>query len=149
MVGVIASMIDGVLVGAVYGLAAIGLTLIWGVMNVINLTHGAMIALGMFGLTLLFTHLGVQPYAALVPVALGGFVAGVVVLFAALPALGGVSLRENLFLAAVAIILASNLNLMVGHTGYVNFGNIVFFGLGGYFGVWLTTRWPRLQTLFA
>jgi branched-subunit amino acid ABC-type transport system permease component len=36
MTGVIASLIDGVLVGAVYGLAAMGLTLIWGVMNVIN-----------------------------------------------------------------------------------------------------------------
>jgi len=41
MIGVIASLIDGMLVGAVYGLAAMGLTLIWGVMNVINLTHGA------------------------------------------------------------------------------------------------------------
>ena len=50
MIGVIASVIDGVLVGAVYGLAAMGLTLIWGVMNVINLTHGAMIVFGMFAL---------------------------------------------------------------------------------------------------
>ena len=48
MIGVLASVIDGVLVGAVYGLAAMGLTLIWGVMRVINLTHGAMIVLGMF-----------------------------------------------------------------------------------------------------
>ncbi len=32
MIGVIASVIDGLLVGAVYGLAAMGLTLIWGVM---------------------------------------------------------------------------------------------------------------------
>jgi branched-subunit amino acid ABC-type transport system permease component len=70
-------MIDGVLLGAVYGLAAIGLTLIWGVMNVINLTHGAMIALGMFGLYLLAGHLGLMPYAALVPVAVGGFAFGV------------------------------------------------------------------------
>ena len=37
MIGILASVIDGVLVGAVYGLAAMGLTLIWGVMNVINL----------------------------------------------------------------------------------------------------------------
>lgn len=64
----------------------------------------------------------------------------VVAAFVGLPAVGGdVGLRENLFLAAVAIVLASNLNLMIGYTGYVNFGNIVFFGLGGYFGVWLTT----------
>jgi branched-chain amino acid transport system permease protein len=50
-----------------------------------------------------------------------------------------VLLREDLLLIAVAIILASNLNLMIGYTGYVNFGNIVFYGLGGYMGLWLTT----------
>ena len=67
MIGVIASIIDGVLVGAVYGLAAMGLTLIWGVMNVINLTHGAMIVLGMFALYFLASVLGLPPYGA-VPV---------------------------------------------------------------------------------
>ena len=55
MIGILASVIDGVLVGAVYGLAAMGLTLIWGVMNVINLTHGAIIVFGMFALYLLAT----------------------------------------------------------------------------------------------
>ncbi|CAK0759671.1 branched-chain amino acid transport system permease protein [Azospirillaceae bacterium] len=83
MVGILASMLDGVLVGAVYGLAAIGLTLIWGVMDVINLTHGAMIALGMFGLYLLFDQTGIMPYAALVPVAAGGFVVGLVIYWSA------------------------------------------------------------------
>jgi branched-subunit amino acid ABC-type transport system permease component len=67
MIGLIASLIDGVLVGAVYGLAAMGLTLIWGVMNVINLTHGAMIVLGMFALYFLASALGLPPYGA-VPV---------------------------------------------------------------------------------
>ncbi len=49
------------------------------------------------------------------------------------------SLRESLLLAAVYITLASNLNLMIGYAGYVNFGNIVFFGLGGYFSVFLVS----------
>ncbi|MEI8393836.1 MAG: branched-chain amino acid ABC transporter permease [Rhodospirillaceae bacterium] len=62
----------------------------------------------------------------------------VVAVFASVPGLtNNVALRESLLLSAVSIILASNLNLMIGFTGYVNFGNIVFFGLGGYFGVWL------------
>src|ERR1700733_4563839 len=47
--------------------------------------------------------------------------------------------RESLVLAAVYIILASNLNLMIGYAGYVNFGSIVFFGLGGYVGVFLVS----------
>ena len=79
MTGVIASIIDGILVGAVYGLAAMGLTLIWGVMNVINLTHGAMIVLGMFALYFLTSALGLPPYGA-VPVTITvGFVFGVLV----------------------------------------------------------------------
>jgi branched-chain amino acid transport system permease protein len=50
-----------------------------------------------------------------------------------------VSLREDLILVAIAVILASNLNLMIGYTGYVNFGHIVFYGLGGYVGLYLVT----------
>ena len=45
--------------------------------------------------------------------------------------------RESLALAAVYIALASNLNLMLGYAGYINFGSIVFFGLGGYICIWL------------
>ena len=67
-----ASLTDGLLLGFVYGVAAMGLTLIWGVMSVINLAHGPVIALGMFGTYLLFTHLGVNPYLAMVPVAGAG-----------------------------------------------------------------------------
>jgi branched-chain amino acid transport system permease protein len=51
-----------------------------------------------------------------------------------------VTLREDLILVAVAIILASSLNLMIGYTGYVNFGNIIFFGLGGYVGLYFTAE---------
>ena len=76
MLGIVASIIDGVLVGLVYGLAAMGLTLIWGVMDVINLTHGAMIVAGMFALYLLVSALGVSPYLALLPVLVGGFLVG-------------------------------------------------------------------------
>ena len=52
-----------------------------------------------------------------------------------------VQLRESLLLAAVYVILASNLNLMIGYAGYINFGNIIFFGLGGYISVYLVSEW--------
>ena len=74
-----ASLTDGLLLGFVYGVAAMGLTLIWGVMSVINLAHGPVIALGMFGTYLLFTHLGVNPYLAMVPVAGGGLIVGLLI----------------------------------------------------------------------
>lgn len=61
----LASLVDGILLGFVYGLAAMGLSLIWGVMRVINLSHGSIMALGMFWTYLLFTHLGLNPYLAI------------------------------------------------------------------------------------
>jgi len=72
-------MIDGLLIGSVYGLAAMGLSLIWGVMDVINLTHGAVIALGMFGMYILFTALPVNAYVLLLPIIAMGLVFGTLV----------------------------------------------------------------------
>lgn len=89
MLGIIASLIDGVLVGLVYGLAAMGLTLIWGVMDVINLTHGTMIVAGMFSLYLLVTALGVSPYLALPPVLIGGFLVGMLLYWIAVHRMAG------------------------------------------------------------
>jgi len=77
--GLITSLVDGVLIGVIYGLAAMGMTLIWGVMSVINLAHGSVIALGMFGIYLLFTSLGLNPYLALILVAILGLLLGVII----------------------------------------------------------------------
>jgi len=79
MSGIFASMIDGLLIGSVYGLAAMGLSLIWGVMDVINLTHGAMIALGMFGMYLLFNATAVNAYLLLLPLIAAGLILGIIV----------------------------------------------------------------------
>jgi branched-chain amino acid transport system permease protein len=48
---------------------------------------------------------------------------------------GQASLRETLFTTLQAIALASSLNIILGLTGYVSFGHVVFFGLGGYVGM--------------
>ncbi|MCB8925667.1 MAG: branched-chain amino acid ABC transporter permease [Ardenticatenaceae bacterium] len=80
---IIASLIDGLLLGFVYGIAAMGLTLIWGVMNVINLAHGPIIALGMFSLYFIFSIFGLNPYVALVLVAILGLLLGVLIYFVA------------------------------------------------------------------
>jgi branched-subunit amino acid ABC-type transport system permease component len=72
----VASLVDGLLIGFVYGVAAMGLTLIWGVVRVINLAHGAIIAMAMFGLYYLVSKVGMNPYVALPIVAFGGLAAG-------------------------------------------------------------------------
>jgi branched-subunit amino acid ABC-type transport system permease component len=78
------SLVDGVLLGFLYGLAAMGLSLIWGVMDVINLAHGAIIALGMFGVYFLFTGVGMSPYLAVILVALAGLMFGAIMYFVSL-----------------------------------------------------------------
>lgn len=89
MIGLLASVIDGVLIGSVYGLAALGLTLIWGVMDVVNLTHGSVIVAGMFGLYLLVSALGMPPYLTLPLILVGGFLAGVALYWVAVHRLIG------------------------------------------------------------
>ena len=73
------SLMDGLLLGFVYGIAAMGLSLIWGVMDVINLSHGPIIALGMFGIYLGFTGLGLNPYLMLLLVIIGGLLLGILI----------------------------------------------------------------------
>ncbi len=59
-------------------------------------------------------------------------------LIAALPIVtNNASLREELFLMFMLITLASSINIIMGYTGYVSFGHIVFFGIGGYIAFWL------------
>lgn len=54
------------------------------------------------------------------------------------------SMRESILIILQAIVLAASLNILMGFTGYVSFGHIVFFGLGGYMGIYLMSvhQWP-------
>ncbi len=58
-------LINGVLVGGVYGIMALGMSLIWGVMKIINVAHGALIMLGAYFGFWTFTLLGWDPFLAL------------------------------------------------------------------------------------
>jgi branched-chain amino acid transport system permease protein len=72
-------LVDGLLLGFVYGVAAIGMSLIWGVMKVINLSHNVIIAFSMFGVYLLFNDLGINPYLAIILVAIMGLLFGILI----------------------------------------------------------------------
>ncbi|MGC1455156.1 MAG: branched-chain amino acid ABC transporter permease [Nitrospirota bacterium] len=58
---VLQQIADGLLIGLMYSLVAIGLTLIWGVMNIVNFAHGDFLMLGMFTSFWLFTLYGIDP----------------------------------------------------------------------------------------
>jgi branched-chain amino acid transport system permease protein len=63
------SVLSGILVGGVYALIGIGLTIIFGVMRVINFAHGELLMLGMYATWLIFTNLGLDPFVSIVLVA--------------------------------------------------------------------------------
>jgi len=64
-VALLQSISDGLLMGGIYGLVAVGLTLIFGVMEIVNFAHGALMMLGMYATYWLFTLMGLNPYLSL------------------------------------------------------------------------------------
>ncbi len=61
-------LLSGILLGGLYALMALGLALVWGVLNIVNLAHGAFIMVGAYVTWALFTYLHIDPFVAL-PVA--------------------------------------------------------------------------------
>ena len=112
-------MLDGVLVGAVYGLAAMGITLIWGVMDVVNLTHGAMIVAGMFGVYLLIGATGMPAYATLAPVLVAGFFAGVALYWVAIHRMIGQP-------PLMSLLATFSVNLVLIGLGTAVWGTVLF-----------------------
>ncbi|MCZ8140393.1 MAG: branched-chain amino acid ABC transporter permease [Acetobacteraceae bacterium] len=72
-------MANGLLMGAVYGLVALGLTLVYGVLHIINFAHGALLTLAMYAAFVAHGAFGLDPYAAMVPLAGLFFVLGYLV----------------------------------------------------------------------
>jgi branched-chain amino acid transport system permease protein len=70
------AILNGLTTGAVYALVALGLTLIYGVLHIINFAHGAALMMALYGVYFLKQGLGIDPYVALVPMVLVMFAAG-------------------------------------------------------------------------
>src|SRR5256885_16548335 len=60
------AILNGLLTGAVYALIALGLTLIYGVLHIINFAHGALLTVAMFAAFFAYKLLGLDPYVAAV-----------------------------------------------------------------------------------
>ncbi len=61
----LASLLNGITMGAVYALIALGLTLVYGVLHIVNFAHGACLMIALYGVYALWAILGIDPYAAL------------------------------------------------------------------------------------
>src|SRR5262245_66045640 len=60
----IPAILNGLMTGAVYALVALGLTLIYGVLHIINFAHGALLTAAMFAAFFAYSLLGLDPYVA-------------------------------------------------------------------------------------
>jgi branched-chain amino acid transport system permease protein len=73
---ILGSAISGIFLGSIYALVALGLTLIYGVLHIINFAHGALLMLAMYAVFYLWSTFGIDPYVAMLIVVPGGFVFG-------------------------------------------------------------------------
>ena len=69
-------VVNGIMLGGVYGLMSLGINLVWGVMGVVNLAHGDFIIVAGFLTFWMFAHLGLSPLVAFPASAAMGFVLG-------------------------------------------------------------------------
>jgi branched-chain amino acid transport system permease protein len=112
----IKAVIDGVLTGGVYALMAAGLTLVFGVMDIINIAQGVLVVLGAYLSYVLAVHLGIDLFLGLLVTIPAFFVLGVTIEWAFMR-----RLREQdrtamsiLVTYAVAIIIEGVLSMVFG-----------------------------------
>lgn len=101
-----------VLLGGIYGLVALGLTMIFGVMDVINFAHGAMMVVGMYTVWWLSTTLGLNPFLTVPIAVLVLFAVGVVVHFATIsPIMDAPQENQLIVTFGVMLILVSAIEI--------------------------------------
>ena len=107
--------VGGVLTGLVYGLMALGLSVIFGVVRVVNFAHGEMMTLAMYLAVVLFTAYGIDPLVAMVPIAGVLFVLGYAMQASLInPFITRPEHSQFILLLAVAIILVNGLLIVFG-----------------------------------
>ena len=107
--------IAGILTGLVYGLMALGLSVIFGVVRVVNFAHGEMMTIAMYGATVLFAALKLDPFLSVLPVAAAFFVVGYALQAGLInPFITRPEHSQFMLLVAVAIILVNALLMIFG-----------------------------------
>ncbi len=108
-------VVGGVLTGLVYGLLALGLSVIFGVVRVVNFAHGEMMTIAMFIAVVLFSSFHIDPLILLVPIAAVMFVFGYVLQIGLInPFIRRAEHTQFLLLVALGIIIANGLLIVFG-----------------------------------
>jgi branched-chain amino acid transport system permease protein len=107
--------IGGVLTGLVYGLMALGLSVIFGVVRVVNFAHGEMMTMAMYVVITLFAALHLDPLVMLVPIAVAMFAFGYLVQASLInPFITRPEHTQFLLLVAIATIIVNVLLIIYG-----------------------------------
>src|ERR1041384_6328937 len=108
-------LIQGVLTGLVYGLMALGLSVIFGVVRVVNFAHGEFAVVAMYVAFLLFRQLGLDPLITMLPIAALFFVVGFALQATLINAFVGRAEHEQfILLVGIAIIVLNSLLMIFG-----------------------------------
>lgn len=117
--------IAGVLTGLIYGLMALGLSVIFGVVRVVNFAHGEMMTIAMYAAVVLFSVWGIDPFIAVIPVAIAFFALGYLLQAGLInPFITRPEHSQFMLLVAVALIMVNGLLMVFGpdarsvQTGY-------------------------------
>ena len=108
-------LLSGLLTGLVYGLMALGLSVIYGVVRIVNFAHGELMALAMYAAVVAFAAMGIEPLWMIVPVALAFFGFGYALQRGLInPFIDRPEHSQFMLLLAVALILVNGLLLAFG-----------------------------------
>src|SRR3954447_23148310 len=111
-------VVQGILTGLVYGLMALGLSVILGVVRVVNFAHGEFTVVAMYAAWLMFTRLGIDPLLATLPIALVFFCVGYVLQRVFINRFVGRAEHEQFILmVGLAIVIVNGLVLVFGADG--------------------------------
>jgi branched-chain amino acid transport system permease protein len=108
-------VLQGVLTGLVYGLMALGLSVIFGVVRVVNFAHGEFAVVGMYAAFLLFNSLGLDPLVTMLPIAALFFAVGFALQASLINSFVGRAEHEQfILLVGIAIVIANGLLMIFG-----------------------------------
>jgi branched-chain amino acid transport system permease protein len=108
-------VLQGVLSGLIYGLMALGLSVIFGVVRVVNFAHGEFAVVAMYATYLMFVMFGLDPLISLVPIALAFFVVGYLLQVTLVNRFVGRSEHEQfILLVGLAIVIVNGLLMIFG-----------------------------------
>jgi branched-chain amino acid transport system permease protein len=108
-------VVAGVLTGLVYGLMALGLSVIFGVVRVVNFAHGEMMTIAMYAATVLFAAWGLDPFLCILPAAVAFFLFGYAMQAGLInPFITRPEHSQFMLLVAVAIIMVNAMLMIFG-----------------------------------